>query len=63
MKYLWIEGNYRNKKEEDIIYRLNKSIEEISLKDIFVAIEINDKEIEFNYLGYKIFEDTKHIKE
>ncbi|CAM3519795.1 hypothetical protein PSHO110982_05770 [Pseudostreptobacillus hongkongensis] len=38
-------------------------MEEISLKDIFVAIEINDKEIEFNYLGYKIFEDTKHIKE
>lgn len=44
-------------------YQLNKSIEEISLKDVFFALELNQDTIKFSHLAETIFEDKEHTKE
>lgn len=43
-------------------YQLNKSVEEITLKDVFFALQLNEEVIEFKHLSHRVFEDEKHVK-
>lgn len=44
-------------------YQLARPIDEISLKDVFYALELNHDQIEFNHLANNIFDDKKHVEE
>lgn len=44
-------------------YQLTKNIDEISLKDVFFALDLNHNQIEFNNLADNIFTDPTHIQE
>lgn len=44
-------------------YQLARPIDEISLKDVFYALELNYNQIEFNHLANNIFDDQDHVEE
>lgn len=43
-------------------YQLAQSVEQITLKDLFFALELNEGIIEIQYLAERIFEDKEHAK-
>lgn len=44
-------------------YQLAQSIEEISLKDVFYALELHKDTIQFKHLSHAIFDDKEHVEE
>ena len=44
-------------------YQLARPIDEISLKDVLYALELNHNQIEFNHLANNIFDDQDHVEE
>ncbi|TSO25438.1 Rrf2 family transcriptional regulator [Lactobacillus sp. LL6] len=44
-------------------YQLARPIDEISLKDVFFALDLNKDPYDFNHLSYHVFPDKKHVKE
>ena len=44
-------------------YQLSRDVEEISLKDIFFALELHNDVIEFKHLSHAIFDDEEHVRE
>lgn len=44
-------------------YQLDRSIEEISLKDVFFALKLHEDTIQFKHLSHSIFDDQAHVQE
>nr|WEJ76208.1 Rrf2 family transcriptional regulator [Streptococcus suis] len=44
-------------------YQLGRSIEEISLKDVFYALQLHEDTIQFKHLSHSIFDDQAHVEE
>ncbi len=44
-------------------YQLSRNVEEISLRDIFFALELHSDVIEFKHLSHAIFDDEEHVRE
>ncbi len=44
-------------------YQLGRSIEEISLKDVFYALRLHEDTIQFKHLSHSIFDDQAHVEE
>lgn len=44
-------------------YQLARSVEEITLKDIFFALELHADVVEFKHIAHKIYDDESHVKE
>lgn len=44
-------------------YQLARPINQISLKDVFYALELNHDQIEFNHLANNIFDNPEHVEE
>lgn len=44
-------------------YQLGRSVELISLKDVFYALQLHEDTIQFKHLSHSIFEDQAHVQE
>ncbi|EHJ52415.1 RrF2 family transcriptional regulator [Streptococcus macacae] len=44
-------------------YQLAKPVEEISLKDIFFALELQADVLDFKHMAYQIYDDGAHVRE
>ncbi|HFH9836808.1 TPA: Rrf2 family transcriptional regulator [Streptococcus suis] len=44
-------------------YQLVRSVEEISLKDVFFALKLHEDTIQFKHLSHSIFDDQAHVQE
>ncbi|MFC0265781.1 RrF2 family transcriptional regulator [Alloscardovia macacae] len=42
-------------------YQLAKSVEDISLKDVFFALELHADVVEFKHMAHQIYDDAAHV--
>lgn len=42
-------------------YQLAKSVEDISLKDVFFALELHADVVEFKHMAHQIYDDAEHV--
>lgn len=43
-------------------YQLAQPVEDISLKDVFFALELQDDVVEFKHIAHQIYEDEGHVQ-
>lgn len=44
-------------------YQLAKPVNDISLKDIFFALDLQADVLDFKHIAHKIYEDEEHVKQ
>ncbi|BAP86301.1 transcriptional regulator [Paucilactobacillus hokkaidonensis JCM 18461] len=62
LRKLVVAGIITSAASKDGGFQLKKHIKQISLFDVYTAVQGSETEINFTHIGYRLFDDQKHVQ-